>query len=387
MKRIPKTLLTVLITFSGTVLLIFIALCLLLSKNSIPFSKLVKIGSIIESSYVGEYDKEKCEESAINAALEAIGDKYSVYYNEENARETMQMLDGYYVGVGIEIFANAEKGRIEVISAYEDSPADKAGIKSGDLIVAIDSKEYTANSIADAILYMRGAGAKDISEKIKITVLRGDEMLDFEMHREKINMYKVQSEIIDDICYIRYSGFTKESEKELEKIIKSIDSEKVSGIVIDIRNNPGGEFNSAIDMCDLFLEDGLIMYTVDKNEKKTEYFAKKGSCALPLAVIVNNSSASAAEIFAGSMKARKRAVIVGEKTYGKGVSQTVRYINPLDESEGAIKLTTHKNYTPDGKWINESVVPDIEVKTEKLQGEIKTDAAFVAARESLKKGK
>lgn len=385
MKKIPRTLSTVLLTFVATILAVIIAFCLFLSKNEIPFSKLVKIGKIIQTSYVGEFDAQKCEENAINAVLETIGDKYAVYYNEENAEETMQMIEGYYIGIGIEIFANTQKNRIEVISAYEDSPADRAGIKSGDLIISIDSKEYTASTLADAVLYMKGVDEKKPLEKtITMTIGRGEELLELKMKREKIDMYKVTSEMVDDICYIRYSGFTKNSEKELEKIIASLDKEKTGGIVIDIRNNPGGEFGSAIDMCDLFLDDGTIMYTVDKDGKKTEYFAKEGACTLPLAVIVNGSSASASEIFAGSMQARGRAAIIGEKTYGKGVSQTVRYINPLDAGEGAIKLTTCKNYTPDGKWINESVLPDIEVKTEKIQEEIKHDAAFNAARDYLK---
>jgi len=384
-KKFPRTLFTVVLTVVATLLAVAIAFCLFLSKTEIPFSKLVKIGRIIESSYAGEFDAQKCEENAINAVLETIGDKYAVYYNEENAEETMQMIDGYYIGIGIEIFANTQKNRIEVISAYEDSPADKAGIKSGDLIISIDSKEYTASTLADAVVYMKGTQDKNPLEKtISMTIERGNERLELKMKREKIYMYKVTSEMIDDICYIRYSGFTKNSEKELEKIIASLDKEKTSGIVIDIRNNPGGEFGSAIDMCDLFLDEGTIMYTVDKNGKKTEYFAKEGACTLPLAVLVNGSSASASEIFAGSMQARGRAAIIGEKTYGKGVSQTVRYINPLDVSEGAIKLTTCKNYTPDGKWINESVLPDIEVKAEKIHKEIKHDAVFNAARDYLK---
>lgn len=388
MKKIPKTLLTVLITFIATVLLIFIALCLFLSMYDMPFSRLIKVGKIIESSYVEEYDAQKCEEDAINAVLEGLGDKYAVYYDEENAKQTMQMIEGYYVGIGIEIFANMEKDRIEVISAYEDAPADRAGIRSGDLIISIDSVEYTATTMADAVIYMRGLGiGKPLEKPINMTIQRGEEMLNLNMYREQIDVYKVTSEMVDDICYIRYTGFTQNSEKELEKIIASLDEKKVKGIVIDIRNNPGGEFGSAINMCDLFLEKEMIMYTEDKNGKRTEYFAHDGACKLPLAVIVNGASASASEIFAGSMQANKRAVIVGEETYGKGVSQTVRYINPFDLSEGAIKLTTCKNYTSDGKWINEKIIPDIEVKTEKTEGEIRLDAAFNAARDSLKKGK
>lgn len=379
MKKVSKSLLTVLITFGLTVLLIFSVLFMLLNKYDIPFKRLVKIGAIIDELYVGEYDEEQLEENAINAVLESLDDKYAVYYDEENAKETMQLLNGYYVGIGVEVFANTEKNRIEVISAYEDSPADKAGIKSGDLIVKVDDAEYTAKNVADAILHIKGTGETKLNKEVLIELERGGERFSVKLKREKINMYKVAGKMIDDICYIRYSGFTKESERELKTLVNSLDEKEVKGIVLDIRNNPGGDLESAIDACDLFLNDGVIMYTTDKNGDKKEYFATAGATELPLAILVNSSSASASEILAGSLQDRGRAVIVGEKTYGKGVSQTIRYINPLDETEGAIKLTTYKNYTPGGRWINESVIPDIEVKSEKIDENIQSDAAFIAA--------
>lgn len=384
MKKVSKPLITVLMTFILTVFLIFSALCIFLHQYDIPFKKLMKIGAIIDELYVGEYDEETLEENAINAVLEALDDKYAVYYDEENAKETMQLLNGYYVGIGVEVFANTEKNAIEVISAYEDSPADRAGIKSGDLIVKVDDNEYTAKNVADAILHMKGAGEAELNKELSIELERGGERLEVKLKREKINMYKVASKTIDDICYIRYSGFTKDSEGELKKLVASLDKNKIKGIVLDIRNNPGGDLESAIDACDLFLDDGVIMYTTDKNGEKKEYFATKGASELPLAILVNSSSASASEILAGSLQDRKRAIIVGEKTYGKGVTQTIRYINPFDEAEGAIKLTTYKNYTPGGRWINESVIPDIEVKSEKIDKNIENDAAFIAAADAIK---
>ena len=387
MQNSKKTFLTVLITFFSTLLIISISVFVLSLKYDIPFEKLKKVVGIIQSSYVGEYNGEECEENAINAVLETIGDKYAVYYNEENARKAMQMIEGYYIGIGVEVFANTQKGYIEVISAYEDSPADKAGIKSGDLIKAIDGREYTASQMADAVSYMKGI---DVDEALKtsmaITILRGDKETTLNLNREKIDMYKVSSKVIDNICYIRYSGFTAASQKVFKDIIESLGG-SIRGVVVDVRNNPGGEFTSAIEMCDLFLDDEMIMYTVDKKGGKTPYIGKKGSSKLPLAILVNSQTASAAEIFAGSMQANNRAIIIGEKTYGKGVSQTVQYLNPLDKSEGALKLTTCKNYTSDGRWINESILPDIEVKTERIEDDITYDAAFITAVNSLKEDK
>lgn len=353
-------------------------------KTDRSFTRLRHLETIIKNVYVGEYDAEKAEDAAIDSVIKSIDDKYAVYYDENETEETMNMLDGYYIGIGLEIFANTDKDKIEVISAYEDSPGYKAGIKSGDFILKIDGKEYAASNLNEAATYMRGHGIeKPLEKTIKMEIMRGEKKLTLEMKREKIDYYKVTSKLTKDgILYIRYSGFTENSEEKLEEIISKID-EDVLGIVIDIRDNPGGEFNSAIRLCDLFLDDGDIMYTEDKNKEKTVYKAKKGACDLPLAVLVNGSSASASEIFAGSMQARKRAVIVGSKTYGKGVSQTIQYINPVDASEGAVKLTTCKNFTPDGRWINNSIIPDINVETEPNFENIENDAAFKAASKHL----
>lgn len=387
MKSCKKTLLTVLITFVLTSSLIALSVFLLLLKYDMPFEKLMKVISVIKTSYVGEYDIDECEENAINAVLQTIGDKYAVYYNEENAEKTMDMIEGYYIGIGVEVFSNTQKGYMEVISAYEDSPADRAGLKSGDLIKLIDGKEYTASQMADAVNYMKGIDVdKALETSMSITILRGEEEITVSLIRERIDMYKVSSKVVDNICYIRYSGFTPASQKAFEDIIHSLD-DKIEGIVIDVRNNPGGEFTSSIQMCDLFLDDEMIIYTVDKEGEKTPYMSKKGSNKLPLAILVNSQTASAAEIFAGSMQSNNRAIIIGEKTYGKGVTQTVQYLNPLDKSEGALKLTTCKNFTPDGRWINESIIPDIEVKTEKIEDDIIYDAAFIAAINSLKEDK
>ncbi len=383
-----KTIKTVLITFTSTVVFIAVLAFILLSSIDFPYKKFFRVLSLIESSYVGEYDHKSSEEGAINALLDSIGDDYAEYYNEENLEELMTLIDGHYYGIGAEVFANTEKKRIEIIAAIDGSPADKAGIESGDLIKTIDGKEYADSDLNDAVLYLKGVGVKNPLEKdVEIILIRGEDELTVTLKREDVNMYKVNSQIIDDICYIKYSGFTETSYEEFSDLVGSLDK-SVKGIVLDLRNNPGGELTSAINMCDIFLDDEVVMYTADKDGKKHYYKAKDGSTDIPLAVIVNGASASASEVFAGAIQANKRGTIVGEKTFGKGVTQTVISLNPLSPSEGAIKLTTHKNYTPDGKWINEGITPDIKVSAPRADSEnIAEDQAFIEAVKSLKKDK
>ena len=359
---------------------------LYMTNLPVPLKNIIKASEIIESTYVGEVDKKKVEENMLRAMVGSLDDDYAVYYDEESAKETMQMIDGYYVGIGIEVFANPDSNRIEIISAYKDTPAHKAGLKKGDQILKIDGKTYEAKNLDDAVLYMKGIKEEHpLKKEITLTIERSGKTFECKLKRAMIDVYKVESEVIDGICYIRYTGFTQTATDEVKKILES--NKDADGIILDIRNNPGGELNSAIELCDLFVDEGLIMYTVDSKGNKTEYKAKKGKCSLPLAVIVNGSSASASEIFAGSMQANDRGVIVGEKTYGKGVTQTVKFLDPTDLSAGAIKITTHKNYTHDGKWINESITPDIKAKCEEPDGDIRNDEAFKEAVNCIKKGK
>lgn len=383
MKQSLKIFLTAIITFLLSAVVFTFGFFYVINKA--PLGKVWKVNKMIENLYVGEYDKEKAELAAVKALVESTGDKYGVYYDGDEAQAMMELVEGYYVGIGTEIFANNEKNMIEVVAAYEDSPAYKAGIESGDLIVSIDGIKYSAAQMAEATVYMRGSEDKPLNQEIVLVVLRGEEQLTMKMKREKISLYKVKGKMTDDgVFYIRYSGFTENSEKELQKIVKEAEKKNAKALVIDVRDNPGGDFDSAIKMCDLFLDSGMIMYTEDKEGNKTEYMATKGASKLPLAVLVNEASASAAEIFAASMQARERAVIVGEKTFGKGVSQSLSYLNPFDEDEGMVKITSCKNFAPNGRWINEAVVPDIIVETKADFINPEKDDAFIKAVEKLR---
>ncbi len=386
MKNAGKTIKTVLITFIMTLLIAALLGFYLFTTLDFPYRNLLNVISIIETAYVDEYDRKAAEENAINAVLEGLGDRYAVYYDKENLDDIVTLIEGHYIGIGAEVFANNEKNRIEIISAYEDSPAAKAGIIGGDMIKSIDGKEYEAADLADAVLYLKGAGVKNpLGTPVEMVMMRGEGEYKITLNRADVNLYRIKSEIVDDICYIRYSGFTEDSYREFKKTIDSIDK-SVKGIVVDMRGNLGGDLDSALGMCDIFLDDEMIMYTLDKDGDKKVYNAKEGSCKLPLAVLVNGESASATEVFAGAIKDNKRGAVIGEKTFGKGVTQSVIYVNRFNVSQGALKLTTFKNYTPDGKWINEGITPDILVSSP-INDDISKDEAFLAAVKSLKEDK
>ena len=389
MKKFSKnTVITVIITCICTLAAVNILSYFGIYVNDSNFPKLTRIMEIIEEEYVGTYTKDECENAAINAVLGSIGDKYAVYYNEENAKETMQNIDGFYTGIGVEVFANTQENIIEVLSVYEDSPADKAGMLQGDRIVSVDQKIYTADKLADAVLHIKGIGVPNATQTpVVIEIERNNEKKKLTVKRAKVGLYEVKSEIVDNICYIRYTGFSPESYKKFKEIVDLLDFSKITGLVVDVRSNPGGEFNSALKMCDMFLDEETIIYTLDKDGNKTVYKGTQGKIEVPLAVIVSKNSASASEIFAGSLQANKRAVVIGEDTYGKGETQTVMYLNGKDAAMGALKLTTYRNYTPDGKWINEKIKPDVYAEAGRVNGDIREDAAFKVAFEYLNKEK
>lgn len=389
MKNSSKILLTVIITFFTTAILVSVCFMFTLDQQTgIDYNRLKKVEKIIEKNYIDDYDVKKAEDAAIRALISSTGDKYAAFYDEESASELFQSIDGYYCGIGVEVFANPETNLIEVISAFPGAPAEKAGIKGGDIIISIDGKEYNSSQMANATTYLRCKEDElDKKSPVLIKVKRADELIDFKVKRSKIDYYNLSSFVKNNILYVRYTGFSEKSYKDFEKLIKDTDEKKVKGIIIDLRDNPGGEFNSAVRMSDLFLNKGKIMYTLDKANNKKVYTADKYSFNAPMVVLVNKHTASAAEIFAGSMKGRNRAIIVGEKTFGKGVSQMIVELDQYDESEGAIKITSKKNYSPDGKWLNEGVNPDIIISDAPDYTNILNDKCYIAALNALKVNK
>jgi len=333
------------------------------SKNDL-YEKIDLFGEVIDNikkDYVDEVDQSEMMESAINGVLQSL-DPYSAYMSPELFKEMQTDTRGEFGGLGIEI--GMEAGVVKVISPIDDTPAEKAGIKAGDFIVKIGKEQVQGKSLMEAVKLMRGP----IGTSINLTVRRKNvkKPLEFKITRKIIEIKSVSSKTISkkkNIGYIRLKSFNENSDNQFLKSIKKFEKNiKIKGYVIDLRNNPGGLLTQAINITDFFLDDGEIVSTKGRNISETrKFFARKGDeiKGKPLVILINNGSASASEIFAGALKDHKRAIILGENSYGKG---SVQSIIPL-RNGGGMRLTISKYYLPSGKSISEvGVTPDILVE-------------------------
>ena len=333
------------------------------SKNDL-YEKIDLFGEVLEKikkDYVDDVDQAEMMDSAINGVLQSL-DPYSAYMSPELFKEMQTDTSGKFGGLGIEI--GMEAGVVKVISPIDDTPAANAGIKAGDYIVKIGGEQVQGKSLMEAVKLMRGP----VGTSIDLTVRRKNvkKSLNFKITRKVIEIQSVSSEIISkdkNLGYIRLKSFNENSDKQFLAIIKKFEKNlKIKGYVLDLRNNPGGLLTQAINITDFFLNDGEIVSTKGRNISETrKFFARKGDEAKgkPVVVLINNGSASASEIFAGALKDHKRAIILGENSYGKG---SVQSIIPL-RNGGGMRLTISKYYLPSGKSISEvGVTPDILVE-------------------------
>tara|TARA_B100001063_G_C16712556_1_gene528834 strand:- start:85 stop:1224 length:1140 start_codon:yes stop_codon:yes gene_type:complete len=331
------------------------------SDNSDIYKKIDLFGEVLEKinqEYVDDVDQSKSMDAAINGVLQSL-DPYSAYMTPESFEGMQTETSGEFGGLGIEV--GMEAGVVKVISPIDNTPASKAGLKAGDYIVKIDNVQVQGKTLMEAVDLMRGP----VGSSIEITVRRRDvkKAIIFNITREVIQVQSVKSELINNnIGYIRLTSFNENSseqiKKKIDKLKKNID---LKGYILDLRNNPGGLLSQAIKISDFFLENGEIVSTKSrKMSENRKWFAKKGDITggKTLIVLINYGSASASEIVAGALKDHKRAIILGENSYGKG---SVQSIIPL-QNKGAIRLTIAKYYLPSGKSISEvGVTPDIEV--------------------------
>ena len=343
-------------------------------KNKDDFYKKIDLfGEVldkVEKEYVEEIDESDVIDAAINGVLQSL-DPYSAYMNPELFQSIETDTKGEFGGLGIEV--GMEAGVVKVISPLDNSPAYNVGIKAGDYIVKINDVQVQGKSLSEAVELMRGPVGSDI----EITVRRRGERkaLTFTITREIIEVASVKTEIKDkNVGYIRLTSFNENSSDQIKKKLSEFKKNKnIEKYILDLRNNPGGLLSQAIKISDFFLENGEIVSTKSrKNSENRKWFAKKGDIINgdTILVLINYGSASASEIVAGALKDHKRAILIGEATYGKG---SVQSIIPLD-NKGAIRLTVSKYYLPSGDSISDvGVVPDFEVAEESDSFRINTE--------------
>ena len=342
------------------------------SDNNI-YKKIDLFGEVLEKinkEYVNEINQSESMDAAIDGLLQSL-DPYSGYMSPKIFDEMQTDTSGEFGGLGIEV--TMEAGVVKVISPIDDTPASKAGIKAGDFIVKINNTQVQGKSLSEAVDLMRGP----VGSSIELTVRRRGEKkaLIFEVTREIIQIKSVKADLLDqNIGYLRLTSFNENSAQQIKNEIQKLKkNKKLKAYILDLRNNPGGLLSQAISISDFFLDNGEIVSTKGrKSSENRKWFAKEGDIinGKTLLVLINYGSASASEIVAGALKDHKRAIILGENSYGKG---SVQSIIPL-KNKGAIRLTVAKYYLPSGKSISEvGVSPDIEINEELDNFEIKTD--------------
>ena len=355
-------------------LLFNIILCLdVLSLENNIYKKIDLFGEVLEkinNEYVDEINQAESMDSAINGLLQSL-DPYSAYMSPESFNDMQTETSGEFGGLGIEV--SMESGVVKVISPIDDTPASRAGIKAGDYIVKINDIQVQGKSLSEAVDLMRGP----VGSGIDLTIRRSGEKkaLTFNIVREIIQIKSVKAELLENnIGYIRLTSFNENSSEQIKQEIQRFEKNKnVKSYILDLRNNPGGLLSQAVKISDFFLNSGEIVSTKSRKQAENrKYFAKNGDITngKTLIILINYGSASASEIVAGALKDHKRAILLGENSYGKG---SVQSIIPL-KNDGAIRLTVAKYYLPSGKSISEvGVSPDIEINEEDDDFKIKTE--------------
>jgi carboxyl-terminal processing protease len=357
---------------------------LLAQNDQGTFRSLKLFGDVFErvrAEYVEDVGDDELIEAAISGMLTSL-DPHSSYLNEDRYRDMQVQTRGEFGGLGIEV--TMENGLVKVVSPIDETPAFRAGIEAGDLISAIDGEQVMGLSLGEAVELMRGAPNTDIA----LTILRegAEEPMEIELTRAVIKISPVRSRVERDVGYLRVTTFNEQTEDALNDAVDTIQAEvgdELRGVVLDLRNNPGGLLDQAVQVSDLFLDRGEVVSTRGRTAEEVQRFnARSGDVldGLPMVVLINGGSASASEIVAGALQDHRRAIVMGTQSFGKGSVQTIMPVS----GEGAIRLTTARYYTPAGTSIQATgIVPDIEVKQATLDIE---DAERQARRESSLRG-
>lgn len=330
-------------------------------------SKLDNYKAIIDKYYLGEVDENKLEEGAIKGYIEGLGDPYTEYISKEDMDSYLDDTMGNFVGIGIYMIKNTENDRIQVLSTIKGSPAEKAGVQAGDLIISADGVEYHADDMSTAANKIKG----EAGTNVKLEVLRGTEKLTFNITREKVKVNQVEGKVLsNNIGYIQFSSFDETTAEDFKAKYEELAKQNIKSLIIDLRNNGGGIVDQALEIADyMTAKDTVLLYEVDKNGNEKVQKAKEDPIInMPIVILTNENTASASEILAGALKDLGKAKIVGTKTYGKGVIQQILKLN----DGSGLKITIEEYQTPNKNKINKvGIEPDETVELPKeLQNQL-----------------
>lgn len=323
-------------------------------------SKLKAIDGYIDKYYINDYDKSEMSDLALTAYVSGLDDPYTEYISKDSYKDMKEQLSGDYTGIGVEIYLDAD-GYMTIISVFDNAPAAKAGILPGDRITEVNNMKVTKETYTKAVQTMRGS-TEDSPEDATVTlkILRGEESFDVSLKREAVVNQTVQTKLLENgIGYIRISQFDESTGSDFDRLSKLLISDGAKSFIIDLRDNPGGVLTGVVSVADTLLGKGKIITIKDKSGKETVYNSDEDETDLPMCVLINSGSASASEVLAGALRDHKKATLIGTKSFGKGVVQTI-----FDFSDGsAFKVTTAKYYTPNGECIHgKGIEPDITVE-------------------------
>lgn len=328
------------------------------STNKDIASKLTKYREIIDKYYLGDVDDKALEEGAIKGYIEGLGDPYTEYISKEEMDTYLDDTMGNFVGIGIYMIKNTQYDKIQVLSTIKGSPAEKAGIQAGDLIISADGVEYSADDMTIASNKIKG----EEGTKVTIEVLRGAEKLKFELTREKVKVNQVEGKVLsNNIGYIKFTSFDETTAEDFKNQYQELAKKGIQSLIIDLRNNGGGIVDQALEIADYMTpKDSVLLYEVDKNGKETVKKAKEDPIVnMPIVILTNENTASASEILAGALKDLGKAKIVGTTTYGKGVIQQILKLN----DGSGLKITIEEYQTPNRNKINKvGIQPDEKVE-------------------------
>lgn len=368
-QRIYKMIMLVLIVIIVTSLVTAFTTYQYLSNNGVSYTKvnttslegleytLSQFRSELEKKYIGEINDEELIEGAVKGYVDALGDPYTTYYTKKEMKTIMEETNGNFVGIGIYMTKDLEKNAILIIKPIENSPAEKAGILPGDLIIKVDDVEYSGDKLEEASNKIRG----EEGTKVKLEIYRNGETKTFELTRTKVVVSHVTTKVLDNnIGYIAISDFEGECASEFETKYKQLEKQGIKKLIIDIRNNGGGIVDEALKIANMLVDkDATLLITKDKSDKEEVTKAtEKPIINIPTVVLVNGYSASASEILAGALKDNGKATLVGTKTYGKGIIQE---LHQLSDGSG-LKITVSEYYTPNHNAIHKiGITPDVEI--------------------------